>query len=70
MFVLLKNIEELIYNFDLCDSYDELYLLLDNNCYFKDINCVINYLKKCKELNEEDDVELEFLDKGSVILYD
>ena len=25
LFVLLKNIEELIYNLDLCDSYDELW---------------------------------------------
>lgn len=65
LFVFFKNIEELVYNFDICDNCDELYFLLDNNYYFEDINCVIDYLKKSKELCNEDNVDLEFMNEDN-----
>lgn len=64
LYVVLKNSEDLIYNFDICDNIDELYMLLNNNFYFEDINFVVDYIKKSRILLDEE-VELDFLNENN-----
>ena len=56
LYVFLKNVEDLILNFDLCDNIDELFELLDNNYYFEDLNYLFTFIKNQKKLENEDDL--------------
>lgn len=65
LYTVLKNVQDLVYGYDLCESLDELYELLDNNYYFSDILCAINFIQNKKELkNNETDSDLSFLENS------
>lgn len=65
LYVMLKNAQDLIYNFELCESLDELYELLDNNNYFEDIIYMIDYIKERELLYEDEQQELDFLNDNN-----
>lgn len=59
LYVILKNVDELVYGCELCDCIDELYNLLDNNYYFEDILTMTTYLQE-KKLAKEIENEIDF----------
>ena len=66
LYVLFKNAIDIIYNYDLCDTIDELYELLNNNHYFEDILYIINFIQERKLLNDEQsEPDLAFLDANN-----
>ena len=67
LYVFLKNVEDLILNFDLCDNIDELFELLDNNYYFEDLNYLFTFIKNQKKLENEDD--LSFLENNKYKIF-
>lgn len=56
LYVFFKNVGDLVLNFDLCDSIDELFQLLDNNYYFEDLNYLLNFIEKQNSLESENDL--------------
>lgn len=64
LFVILKNVSDLIYNFDICDNWDDLYELLNNEKYFEDIMYNISYLEEKKKL-DENQPKMDFLNEAN-----
>lgn len=66
LYVALKNITELVYNYDLCDTLEELYEILDYNNYFNDMMYVINYINDKKMLKDsEQKAQMDFLNNDN-----
>ena len=62
LYVILKNVQDLVYNFDICDNIKELYSLLNFNYYFEDIIELINFINERKlENTNENNSNLDFL---------
>ena len=59
LYVILKNSQDIIYNYDLFDNAEELFDFFNYNNYFEDILINIDYLQEKKLANEN--TELSFL---------
>lgn len=64
IYVVLKNAQEIVYNYEICDSPEELYSLLDCDNFFEDIFEMISYLEE-KKLEYNDELVPAFLDPGN-----
>lgn len=64
IYVILKNAQEIVYNYDISESPYELYRFLDCGNYFEDILEMINYLQK-KRMVKEFDNQPEFLNPSN-----
>lgn len=64
LYVILKNSQELIYNYDLCESPEELYELLNINNYFEDLMTMIDFLQEQKLENIDENI-LDFLNSDN-----
>lgn len=61
IYVLLRNAIDMIMAFDICDNFDELYELLDNDSYFEEMLSMIEYVKDREMVLEDDTDDLGFL---------
>lgn len=66
IYVLLKNLSDIIVMKELCESYDELYKELDNDKYFLDVLYMISFINERKlEKESFEEIGLQFLNKNN-----
>lgn len=56
IYVFLRNVQEIVYNYEICDNVEELYDFLDCDNYFEDMLEVIYYLKEKKLVVEDENI--------------
>lgn len=66
LYVIIKNVQDIVYNYDICNDLNELYSLLDFNYYFEDIIEMISFIneRNLKKTNDEE-FKLEFLSSNN-----